>query len=123
MTPFNQTSNVVLKDFSPLLLADVIETPTDFHIMVDLPGVLPEDVDVNICNGFINLKAERKQIHDETFGFTHNIERCYGRVTRTLRIPTRADQSRYTATFKHGVLNVSFSKTDSGIPMKKLTIM
>jgi len=44
-----------------MLAADVVEGDNDFHVHVDLPGVAPEDLDMNVANGFLHIKAERKQ--------------------------------------------------------------
>ena len=49
-----------MRQFSPLLSADVIEGADSFYVHVDLPGVLPEDLEINVNNGFINLKAQRR---------------------------------------------------------------
>ncbi len=37
-----------LAPFAPILGADLVETPNEFHVQSDLPGVLAEDLDVSI---------------------------------------------------------------------------
>ena len=109
-----------MRDLTPILSADIVESPNDFHVHVDLPGVAPEDLDVSISNGYIHLQAERKQVHEDTLGFNHSIERSYGRISRDIQIPTRADMDSAKASFRHGVLSITFRKQE-GI-VKKLTI-
>ena len=101
-----------MRQFSPLLSADVIEGADSFYVHVDLPGVLPEDLEINVNNGFINLKAQRRQVHEETLGFQHNIERSFGRVSRSIQLPLRADEDSAKAEFKNGVLTVTFKKKE-----------
>jgi HSP20 family molecular chaperone IbpA len=49
---------------------------------------------VNIDRGFLELKAERKQVHREDDGFSRRIERSFGRVSRRLALPPQADQNQ-----------------------------
>ena len=105
-------TRTTMREFAPLLAADVVEGVEDFHVHVDLPGVIPEDLDVNIAGGYLNIKAERRQIHDSTLGLSHNIERSYGRISRSVELPARADPEHAKANFKDGVLSVSFRKLD-----------
>ncbi len=91
--------------------------------MIDLPGVLPEDLDVTVSNGYVHIKAERRQMHEETLGYTHNIERSFGRVSRSLQLPLRADPDSSQASFKNGVLTVTFKKLEGELGAgKKLQI-
>ena len=90
---------------------------------MDLPGVAPSDLDVTIANGFLTIKAERRQvpssylrhffhlffgfqIHEEDTVFTHKIERSYGKVQRSVTIPTRANADQGIAKFENGILMV-----------------
>lgn len=51
------------KCFVPLLTADFIETPTDYHLHVDLPGVHKSDLNISMDNTHIKIEAHRKEIH------------------------------------------------------------
>jgi HSP20 family protein len=86
---------------------------------VDLPGCVPEDIEVNIDRGFLELKAERKQVHRENDGFNRRIERSYGKVSRRIELPIQADQNKAECTFKNGVLTVSFKKVAGATPLRR----
>lgn len=58
-------TNVPLKQFAPLLSADLIESESDYHIHLDLPGVQKEDLDIQVSDGTVSIKAERKYEVDE----------------------------------------------------------
>ena len=68
------------------------------------------DIQVNIDRGFLELKAERKQVQREDDGFQRRVERSFGRVSRRLELPVDADQNKAECSFRNGVLTVSFPK-------------
>ena len=70
----------------------------------------PEDLQVSVNNGFLEMCAERRQVHTESNIWTNKVERSYGRVSRRLRLPIEADQDTADCTFRNGVLVVSFKK-------------
>ena len=117
-----QRTQGTMREFAPLLAADVVEGDNDFHVHVDLPGVAQEDLDINIANGFLHLKAERKQVHEENLWLSHSIERSYGRISRSIQLPARADADNTTASFQNGVLSVVFGKLEGPAKGKKLQI-
>jgi HSP20 family molecular chaperone IbpA len=62
-------------------------------------------------------------MHEVDSEFTHKIERTFGKVERTLRLPKDADGTKAIAKFEGGVLLVTFPKIpgiESGA--KRITI-
>mgnify|MGYP001575383929 CR=1 FL=1 len=79
---------------------------------------------MQIANGCITIKGERKKKveSDDVFG-NHRIERTYGKVSRTMTMPSDADCSRANAHFDLGVLKVTFPKVaGTSSSSKKLLI-
>ncbi len=70
----------------------------------------------------MHLKAERRQTHKENIGLTHSIERSFGRISRSLQLPPRANPDTAKATFKNGVLSISFEKVNESSRCKRITI-
>lgn len=70
---------------APLMAADIIESGTDYHVHVDLPGV--DHVDVTVENNVLQINAERKVVHQDDTDTLHSVERTYGKVQRRLTIP------------------------------------
>jgi HSP20 family protein len=101
---------------APLMSADLIETPTDFHVHADLPGVDPADLHVTIEDKRLKIEAERKHVHETTTDKVHSMERSYGKVMRQIRIPQNVDLEKVTTTFKNGALNVIFPKIEPPAP-------
>lgn len=101
------------EDLSPAVWApsvDVKETEEEFIIHVDLPGVKPEDVDLQVTGDNVVIKGERKFEQEQEKEGYHRIERSYGSFQRafTLNTPVKADE--ISAGLKDGVLTVKLPK-------------
>lgn len=91
---------------------EVEETPEQFVLRVDLPGVAQKDVKVHVIGDTLTIRGERKQEGSEKESNWLRCERTYGTFERsfTLGAPVRADQVK--ATSKDGVLEVSVPKAE-----------
>ncbi len=106
-------------DWSPA--TDSLETDSDWHFLVDLPGVELKDVDVSVSRGQIFVKGQ-KDLGD--IGTVVRRERSHGRFEKVLSLPEDADESTLTAAMKNGVLQLSVNKSaNSGarpIPVRQV---
>jgi HSP20 family protein len=91
---------------------DVFETPEEYVLRADLPGVSQKDVKVSLMGDTLTLRGERKQEQTSKNGGVHRVERIYGTFERsfTLSSPVRADQIK--AQVKDGVLEIRVPKAD-----------
>ncbi len=103
-------STDLTKPFAPLLTSDIIETDNEFKVLADLPGVSAEDLDLSIEGNMLVMKAERKHTHESHTDKYHSLERSYGTVHRSIRLPKTADMANANTKFKDGVLTVTFPK-------------
>ena len=108
----------IYKPISPLMALDLIETEKEFQVHCDLPGVEKENLDINVTDGFLVLKAERKSIHEDNKHTVHSLERPFGKVQRKLALPPTVDADKVNASFKNGVLTVSFPKKPEATTQK-----
>ena len=76
-------------------------------IRADLPGLKPEDVEVNLDDGLLTIQGERQQEKREDRAGMLRSERSYGRFVRSIQIPDGIDESDISATFRHGVLEIT----------------
>lgn len=111
----------MMKPFSPILCADLVESPNDFHVYFDLPGVELSDLDCEIINGKLVIKAERKEAYGNDVD-VHRTERNFGKLKRVFTIPENADVDRVSTTMLDGVLKVSFPKKIMTGGVRKLAI-
>ena len=98
---------------------DVREDDSEIALSIELPGVNPEDVDVSSDNGMLTVRghksAERKEGDEAQY---YLVERTYGSFTRSFRLPKGVDDSKITADFAQGVLQIRVPKTALPQPKK-----
>jgi len=87
---------------------EVSETDKDVKITADLPGLEEKDVEVELSNGVLAIKGEKKtETEDKNRLFS---ERYYGRFER--RIPVEdIEDDKVNASFRNGVLTVTLPKS------------
>lgn len=103
-------TNDIMKQLQPVMDVDVIESETEYSIHCDLPGVDKSDVDIRIDDGTITISAEKKNAHENKTATSHHIERSYGSVRRSFRLPSNVTANSVRATFENGVLEVKLPK-------------
>ncbi|KPJ74680.1 MAG: hypothetical protein AMJ54_16790 [Deltaproteobacteria bacterium SG8_13] len=101
-------------DWAPRV--DIAETDREFTIKAEIPDVRKEDVKVTVDNGILTIKGERKQEKEEKNKKYHRVERWYGSFTRSFTLPDNVDESKITAAFKDGMLNLTIPKTEASKP-------
>jgi HSP20 family protein len=91
---------------------DIHETSKELRIDFELPGIRPEDVEIDVENGMLTVRgektAERKEEDEE--GRYHLVERSYGSFFRSFQLPQGVDEQQIGADFDQGVLHVRIPK-------------
>ena len=85
---------------------------------VELPGIKPEDVRVELRNGELWITGEKKEEKEEKGKTYHRIERHYGEFRRTFAVPAVVKESQVDAQFKDGVLRITLPKAEQVLPKK-----
>jgi HSP20 family protein len=89
---------------------DIIEDEKSYTIHADVPGVKPEEVEVEIENGVLIMKGERQETKkDEKEGYKR-IERVSGNFYRRFTLPKTVNADDIKAKTQHGVLEVIIPK-------------
>lgn len=101
-------------DWTPSV--DIAETPETFEIRAELPDVKKEDIKVTVEDGELRISGERKQEKEEKGKKYHRIERSYGSFMRSFTLPDNVDDSRLSAEYKDGMLNVRLPKAEKAKP-------
>lgn len=96
------------RTFAPAV--DIYEEKDAFVVKAELAGVKPEEIHVDVENGILTLKGERKLDRDETKDGYHRIERWYGTFHRQFTLPRTVDAERIEALTRDGVLTVRIPK-------------
>ena len=85
---------------------DIFERDDNLIIRAELPGVEPQDIDINVENNTLVLRGERKRDQQVYL----RLERPFGRFSAQVALPESVDQARVHATHRNGVLEVVLPK-------------
>ena len=92
--------------------ADVTVSDTDLVLTMDLPGLTADDLQIELADGHLSVRGERRrpELADGT-RWAH-AERAYGRFERRIALPDGVDPGAITASFDNGVLSLIVPKPD-----------
>ena len=94
---------------------DVKEDDKTFTVKADIPGVKKEDIQIDIDDDPVSLRAEAKQEKEDKKGEkVVYSERSYGMVSRSFTLPAGVDEKGAKAEYKDGVLNLTLPKKSNG---------
>ncbi len=92
---------------------DILEKEAEIILKAELPGVILEDVDLQIKDDILTLRGERRFDKETKKENYHRIERSYGLFSRSFTLPSIVDQAGIRARFKDGILEVKLPKGGS----------
>lgn len=96
------------------------EDENNYYLEALVPGIEPDDIDLNLMRGTLTLSGERKE--KATDGRTwHRHERGAGKFMRTIELPDMVDSANVDAEYRNGVLLITLPKPQSVKP-KKITV-
>ncbi len=75
-----------------------------------------KDIDVQVENGTLTVKGERKFEREENNKGFHRLERSYGTFVRYFTLPDTVDTENVKAEYKAGVLNITLPKKEIAKP-------
>ena len=100
---------------------DIKEDEKSFTLIADIPGVKPEDIEIQMENGVLSIKGERStesKVEEEGY---KRVERSCGSFERRFNLPDTADAENISANSKHGVLEVTIPKQKK-VQARRITI-
>jgi HSP20 family protein len=100
---------------------DIYETNDLVIVKAELPGLTREQVGIEVKDGLLTLRGERKvekEVKEENY---HRIERAYGTFQRSFSLPSTIDQEKISAALKDGVLELTLPKREQAKP-KQITV-
>ncbi len=95
---------------------DILETENELVLKADIPGVEMKDVDIQLENGTLTIKGERRFEKEEKEKGFHRLERSYGSFVRYFTLPDTVDPEKVKAEYNAGVLTVSLPKKEIAKP-------
>lgn len=100
--------NMETSNWHPLV--DIYEKGDWIVVQAELPGVVKEDIAIDVKDRVLTLKGERKLDREIGENSYYRRERAYGRFQRSFTVPAGVNPESIKADFKDGVLTVSIPK-------------
>jgi HSP20 family protein len=110
--PFASLFTPVMRGGAFLPAADVAVSDGDVLLTLDLPGLTSDDVELELVDGHLFVRGERKPpALSEGTVWTHR-ERGFGRFERRIELPKGVDADKITASMDNGVLSLIVPKPE-----------
>ena len=100
---------------------DVYETKDDVVVKASIPGVKPEDIDINVVGDTVTIKGqaqEESEVEESNYIYR---ERRSGTFQRSFTLPISVQADKAEASFENGVLRLTLPKAEEVKP-KKITV-
>jgi HSP20 family protein len=92
---------------------DVIETPTTIEILMDIPGVAADSIQMVLSRGTLVIGGRKRPPGcEQREAAFHLVERSFGRFARAVRLSGAFDAGRAHATLSAGELRVVLPRID-----------
>src|SRR5688500_14336135 len=96
---------------------DVYTDGESYVVEAALPGVKPEEIDVQMVGSMLTISGEVKLEAPEGRQYLAR-GRSYGRFQTSITLPDAADASAVKASFEHGVLKLEVPKSEAAKPKR-----
>ena len=97
---------------------DICETAETIDFKVELPGISKEDVEIEVSNGVLSIRGEKKMEEEKKTDTWHRREVRYGSFTRSFSLPVDVKADKADASFNDGVLMISIPKEEKALHRK-----
>jgi HSP20 family protein len=101
---------------------DVRETENEIRIAVEMPGVAPDEVEIQLDDDVLTIRGEKKIERRDERENAHFTERAYGTFQRILRLPFKVDPSQVQARFDNGVLTLTLPKPKGQDASRRISV-
>ena len=95
---------------------DLSETDGEVQIKVDVPGMKPEEIDIEVTGNTVRISGqhteEKKEDKEEKGRTYHRIERRSGSFSRSVELPCAVKEDKVSAEYKDGVLKMTLPKSE-----------
>jgi HSP20 family protein len=95
-------------DWLPAL--DLSETDESVMVRMEVPGIEPKDIHVNLSGRTLTIRGDKKHDAEWQDERLYRTERSWGSFARSIQLPSPVDEGKVNATFKNGLLIVTLNK-------------
>jgi len=98
--------------------ADVLEGEKEFIVVMDLPGVARDDLEINLEDQALTVKAAKTNAVPEGFELRRHERADEVRFGRTFNLGTAVDNEHISAKLDAGVLRITLPKSEKSLPRR-----
>lgn len=101
---------------------DVYEKGSQLIVKAELPGMDKKDINISVDNDVLTISGTRKierELKKENY---YHVERSYGSISRSIRLPEGVKEQDIKASYKDGVLTITLQKSEKVQHGKKIDI-
>jgi len=97
-------------------LTNVYDNRENMVVTAELPGMTKDGVSITYSDGLLTISGKQEPLENIKKMTVVRQERAVGNFEKTLRIPTKIDQGKITASFTNGILTVTLPKSEEAKP-------
>ena len=97
---------------------DVVETADEVLCHIEVPGLKPEDIEIQVEDNRLIVSGEKKFEQSQDEGGYRLVERRYGRFERSFTLPRTIDANNVRAHHEHGVLTIVLPRAEAAKPRR-----
>ena len=112
LTPFDSVIQDMFRASGWTPALDLVEAPGAYQVHLELPGVAPENVEIEIVDGRLEVRGDKTVARAQEDSTWHRAERGHGRFRRLVTLPDDVDAGKIDAVFEHGVLTITPPKRE-----------
>ena len=91
---------------------EINDQKNEYGIRAELPGVKKEDLDIDLNDNYLTIRAKKHEQHKEEEGSYRKTEFKYGEFSRSIYLPQDVDAEKIDATLEHGILEIKLPKME-----------
>ena len=102
-------------------LTNVTEDNENYYVRAELPGIKPDELDIQVAAAGISISGERKISAEGNGAKYHRREREAGKFSRLINLPGEVDVNKVEASMENGILKVTIPKSEAAKP-RQITV-
>ena len=97
---------------------DISERKDAYLVMVELPGVKLDDLQITLEDGLLTIQGERQLTAESSEEQVHRVERSSGAFRRSITLPAHVMADQVEASMEDGVLRILVPKAEEAKPRR-----
>lgn len=112
-TDFDKASSNTSVTFKPAV--DISEEKEDYVLRAELPGVLKENIKIEVKENRLTLSGKKESVVEEQKGEYRYVEAAYGTFSRSFELPRNVSGDAIRAEYLNGVLTLRIAKAKEAL--------